>query len=678
MFNEMETIVESTGALIYIIDLSNYEIIYANKKCKEEFGEIVGKTCFKVLQKDFKSPCIFCPLQKQKINLIDIPIGTTYEWENENSINHHYYLFTDKIIEWLDGRKVKVQIGIDITKQKKLEKQILQEKDDFIKSFKTIIDSTIEGIIVYDENKKCIDVNAVAPKLLGYERNEMIGKDALDFIASESFNFVKEVINNDNQEPYEAKMIRKDGSIFPVILRGKDLTLLDKKIRISAVVDISDLKKKEKEISQLAYYDNLTGIPNRLLLRELLIQMVKEIKRVNSCGALLFIDLDYFKIINDTKGHNIGDIVLIETTNRIKNILRENDIIARLGGDEFIVAMKFSNNNENLVMNYINDISNKLLQEIRKPYIIQNFDFRLSASIGIVLFKNDSYSIDELMKFADTAMYNSKEKGRDRFSYFNPKLQQVIEQKADLTQKLRDAIENKEMVIHYQPQISYENNQHKIVSVEALVRWKDKEKGLLFPKKFISLADETNLIVPLGKLVFEKVLIQLKQWKEDSIKKDWKVSINISYKQFQEKFFYDFLKSQIEKYEIEPNKIKLELTENLLIKNTQETLDKIKELNDLGINLSIDDFGTGYSSLAYLKQLSINELKIDKSFIKELSNSLNDSIIVETILSIGNKFNLNVIAQGVETQEQYEKLISMGCKHFQGFLFKEPVSADLL
>lgn len=678
MLNEMETIVESTGALVYIIDLANYEIIYANKKCKEEFGEIVGKTCFKVLQKDLKNPCIFCPLQKQKINLMDIPIGTTYEWENENTINHHFYLFTDKIIEWSDGRKVKVQIGIDITKQKKLEKQILQEKDDFIKSFKTIIDSTIEGIIVYDENKKCIDVNAVAPKLLGYEKEEMIGKDALDFIAPESFNFVKEVINNDNQEPYEARMIKKDGSIFPVILRGKDLTLLDRKIRISAVVDISDLKKKEKEISQLAYYDSLTGIPNRLLLRELLIQMTKEIKRVNSCGALLFIDLDHFKIINDTKGHNIGDMVLIETTQRIKNILRENDIVARLGGDEFIVAMKFPYNDENLVMNYINEISNKLLQEIRRPYIIHNFDFRLSASIGIVLFKNDSYSIDELMKFADSAMYNSKEKGRDRYSYFNPKLQQVIEQKADLTQKLRDAIENKEMIIHYQPQISYENNQHKIVSVEAFVRWNTKEKGLLFANKFISLADETNLIVPLGKLVFEEVLIQLKQWQNDQIKKDWKVSINISYKQFQEKSFYDFLKSQIKKYEIDPNKIKLELTENLLIKNTQETLDKIKELNDLGINLSIDDFGTGYSSLAYLKQLSINELKIDKSFIKELSNSLNDSIIVETILSIGNKFNLNVIAEGVETQEQYEKLISMGCKHFQGYLFKEPVSADLL
>ncbi|MCT7912134.1 EAL domain-containing protein [Arcobacter lacus] len=554
MFNEMETIIESTGALIYVIDLSNYKIIYANKKSKEEFGEIIGKTCYEVLEKDLKSPCPFCPLQQQKINLIDIPIGTTYEWENKNSINHKHYLFTDKIIEWSDGRKVKVQIGIDITKQKELE----------------------------------------------------------------------------------------------------------------------------KEISQLAYYDSLTGIPNRLLLRELLIQMIKEIKRLNSYGALLFIDLDYFKIINDTKGHNIGDIVLIETTKRIKSILRENDIVARLGGDEFIVAMKFPNNDENLVVNYINEISTKLLKEIRKPYLIHDFDFRLSASVGIVLFRNDSYSIDELMKFADTAMYNSKEKGKDRFSYFNPKLQQIIEQKADLTQKLRNAIENKEMIIHYQPQISYENNQNKIVSVEALVRWKDAKKGLLFPEKFISLADETNLIVPLGELVFEEVLMQLKQWQNDPIKKDWKISINISYKQFQEKSFYNFLKSQIEKYEIEPNKIKLELTENLSIKNTQEILDKIKQLNNLGINLSIDDFGTGYSSLAYLKQLSINELKIDKSFIKDLPNNLNDSIIVETILSIGNKFNLNVVAEGVETQEQYEKLLSMGCKHFQGFLFKKPVNANLL
>lgn len=678
MLDDMEIIVESTGALVYIIDLSTHEVIYANSKCKKEFGEVTGKICYEVLQKNQIKPCEFCPLQQQNKNPISLPFGTTYEWENKNSINGKYYLFTDRITKWKDGRKVKVQIGIDITKQKSLEKQMIKEKDTFIKSFKTIIDSTIEGIIVYDENKKCLQVNAVAPKLLGYKKSEMIGKDALDFIAPSSFSLVKEVINNQNQEPYEAQMIRKDGSIFPVILRGKDLDFLGRKIRISAIIDITDIKKKEAEISQLAYYDNLTGIPNRFLLKELLFQMTKRIKRTGNFGALLFIDLDHFKIINDTKGHSIGDIVLIETTKRIQNVLRQSDILARLGGDEFIVAIEFSNSDKNLALNHLNDISNKILEEIKNPYFIYNYDFRLTASIGIILFKDDFYTIDDLMKFADTAMYTSKEKGRNTYSFFDPKLQKLLEEKTDLTNKLREAIDDDNILIYYQPQISHKNNKSKISGVEALVRWNEKKKGIITPDKFIPLAEETGLIIPLGKLILRKIFIQLKRWEDDLEKKDWRVSINISYKQFEEKNFVDDLKFLVKEYKINPKKIRLELTENLLIKNTQETLDKIKELHHLGISLSIDDFGTGYSSLAYLKQLSINELKIDKSFTKNLLNDTNDLIIIETIISIGKKFNLDVIAEGVESKEEYQKLLSMGCKHFQGYFFGKPVSANFL
>jgi diguanylate cyclase (GGDEF)-like protein/PAS domain S-box-containing protein len=672
-----ESIIENSGTLIYVIDLSTYEILYSNKKCKELFGDILNKICYKVFQKEKNEPCDFCPLKKGKNAKNSFPSGTLFNWENVNSLNNNNYIFVSHISEWIDGRKVAIQFGLDITEQKKLNAKILKEKDEFIETFKTIIDSTLEGIIIYDENKKCIQANKIALELLGYTEKEMKNKDALDFIAPNYKDYVKKVIHNDNQEAYEAEMIKKDGSTFPVILRGKNLKILNKNIRISAIMDISELKRKEKENLHLAQYDFLTGIPNRLMLREIFSFMSKKIKRNDCYGALLFIDLDNFKLINDLNGHKIGDLVLIETANRLKNLLRESDFIARLGGDEFIIILDINNNNKNQVIKDINIVSNKILKEIRKPYFIQGYDLRLTTSIGTILFKNN-HNLDELMKFADTAMYSSKEKGRDRFSYFDPKLQQLIEEKAKLTIKLRTAIEEKKLILYYQPQISTKNSENKIIGVEALIRWKDSEKGLIPPNSFIPLAEETGLIIPMGEWILNEAVKQLKSWEKDIEKKDWRISVNISLRQFERDNFVDMIFSLINAYNFNPSKLRLELTENLLIKNTQETLDKIKKLNQMGITLSIDDFGTGYSSLAYLKQLSIHELKIDQSFIRDIINDPNDFSIVETIISIGKKFDLEIIAEGVETIEHHEMLISMGCSNFQGYLFGRPVDINSL
>ena len=298
-------------------------------------------------------------------------------------------------------------------------------------------------------------------------------------------------------------------------------------------------------------------------------------------------------------------------------------------------------------------------------------NLRLTASIGIILFQEND-DLDELMKYADTAMYNSKEKGRNRFSYFDPKLQKIIEEKAYMIEKLSKAIEKNELVLHYQKQIITKNNESSIIGVEALIRWKQGNK-FIPPNSFIEIAEETGLIIPIGKWILIEAISQIKQWEKDEEKKDWRVSINISPKQFERNNFVDLLASLIKEYNINPNKLRLELTENLLITNIDETLEKIKELFDLGVTLSIDDFGTGYSSLAYLKKLPIHELKIDQSFIKDILIDTNDFSIVETILSIGGKFNLEVIAEGVETKEQHEMLVSMGCSYFQGYFFAKPI-----
>ena len=269
MLKEIQTIVENSGTLIYIIDLSTHEILYANKKCKEEFGDILNKTCYKVLQNEQAKPCFFCPLNQNKVAADLLPFGTLYNWEHKNTKNHKDYMFVSHISQWVDGRKVNIQFGIDISEQKKLEAKILKEKDEFIETFKIIIDSTLEAIIIYDEDKKCSQVNKVATKLLGFTEEEMLNKDALYFIAPQSKDLVRQVIKNDTQEAYESLMLRKDGSTFPAILRGKDIKVLDKNIRISAILDISEIKEREKEILQLARYDHLTGIPNRLMLKEI-------------------------------------------------------------------------------------------------------------------------------------------------------------------------------------------------------------------------------------------------------------------------------------------------------------------------------------------------------------------------------------------------------------------------
>ena len=672
MFKSMETAIDASGILVYSIDLETNEIIYANKNAKDTFGNVVGKTCYKVLQKNQKNPCSFCPITNQLTTSFPHSLESTYQWANKNSLNNEHYMFISHITKSEDNRKVNMQLGINITKEKVLEEKILEEKDNFITFFKTLINSTLEGIMVYDENLNCFQTNTIAPKLLSYKNDEMINKYLFDFIAPSSFNLIKNIIHEHNQEVYEVELLTKKGLILPVNLRIKELTLLGKKIKIVAIIDISEEKRKEKMILELAQYDSLTKIANRSLFKKQLLTMAKRNRRSNSYGAILFIDLDHFKMVNDTKGHNIGDMVLIETTKRIQKVLRQTDLLSRLGGDEFIIALDLNQSNKEDVINNVNFVAEKILEEIKKPYLISSFDLRLTASIGIVLFKDENQKIEDLMSFADTAMYNAKENGKNKYSYFDPQLQQIIKEKADLTKCLRDAIENEKMAVYYQLQILTKNNQDKIIGVEALIRWKDKEKGIISPDQFIPLAEETALIIPLGNWIIKEVMKQLKEWENDSIKKDWRISINISYRQFEQENFLEILTSLIEEYKINPSKLRLELTENLLIKDTQNVLRKINHLHKMGITLSIDDFGTGYSSLAYLKQLSINELKIDQSFIRDLVVDPNDSIIVETMLSIGSKFNLEVIAEGVETKEQHSKLSSMGCNLFQGYLFGKP------
>jgi len=661
----LQFIVDGIDAIIYIIDIENYEILYANKHCLEQFGSIIGKTCYSALQKDRKQPCDYCDLLDNKYPK---EVGSTYKWEHHNTLNNKHYIFSDKIT-LINDRKVKVQIGINITKQKELETKILEQKTKNIETFEALSNSTIEGLIIYDENKKCISTNSVAPELFGYEAQEMIGKSAFEFIAYESVNHIKNVINNQNQEPYEAIMLRKDGSKFPAILRGRDIQLEGKNIRVSAVMDITKIKEKEEEILQLAYFDSLTTLPNRTLLEDRASRLINKNNRNKNYGALMFIDLDNFKNINDTKGHIVGDKILVECAKNLSKTIRKYDTVARFGGDEFVVLIDTQHVDKNSAVKSIRTVANNILRRISQPLTIKNVEYQLTASIGISIF-NDNITFDELMKRADSAMYHSKDKGKNSFSFFDPKLQKEIERKTIIAEKLRGAIKNNKIKIHYQKQL---NQNQKVVGVEALLRWTDKTLGYVSPVEFIAIAEESDLILKLGNYVIEESIKLISSWEKDKIKKDWKISINISIKQFEKDNFAKIIEKHIYQYNIVPNKLRLEFTESLLLKNTEKTLEKINYLKKLGLTFSIDDFGTGYSSLSYLKKLPIDELKIDKSFIDDILTDENDETIVLAILEIGNKFGFEVIAEGVETKEMYEKLLTLGCKYFQGYYFAKPI-----
>jgi len=659
-------------ALVNIIDLQSNEIIYANERCIDEFGEVVGSTCYEVLQKDKNAPCYNCPSKK---DLLSYPVGTSFEWEHQNSINQKYYLFNEIIVLWDGNRKVKIQVGVDITQHKALEEELQEEKRSAVSSFETLLDATIEGIFLYDKDRKCKLANKVVADIFGYTKEEMVNVPALDFVAPESHELIKIHMQNKNQEPYEAILLRKDGTKFPGILRGHDLVLAGEKIRVSAVMDISESKKYEAKILKLAQYDLLTGLPNRALLKEHIHRAIQRSSRNFDYYALLFIDLDNFKTVNDTVGHNIGDMVLLEAARRLKKAIRSSDIVARLGGDEFVVLIDSEEMDKNLVIHQVNVIAQNILDELKVPYLIEENEFRITASIGIKLFNNDIMSMDELMKYADSAMYNAKEEGRNTFKFFNPKLQCVMEEKIILVDSLRQALEKSEMKLHYQPQVC---SKAKISGVEALIRWKHSKKGFIPPSEFIPVAEESGLIIELGEWIVEEAVKQIKRWEADSQKCDWRVSINVSSKQFEDAKFISMIENILHKYGVKAEKIRLELTEGILIKNIDETLIKLHELKKMGLSLSIDDFGTGYSSLSYLKKLPIDELKIDQSFIRELIEDVNDEVITQTIITIGNQFGLEVIAEGVETKEQYEKLIDMGCHYFQGYLFSKPKEAELL
>lgn len=468
-------------------------------------------------------------------------------------------------------------------------------------------------------------------------------------------------------EVYKAPFYDEEGNIIGTVGSGRDITKL-KKIQKDLESSLKSVDQHKELLEYQANHDSLTDLPNRTLFMDRLNQAVHTAKRNNNKVAILFIDLDDFKEINDSLGHEIGDKVLIKFAKRMNKNMRESDTLARLGGDEFCVILNNISENKS-VLNFIN----KCMKSIKKPFLIGNSTFYIGMSIGVALYPMDGTSAELLLQNSDAAMYKAKEINKSSYSFYNSDMTQKAQDRIFIEAELRKAFKQDELKVYYQPQVDSKTD--KLVGMEALVRWEHPTMGFINPDKFIPFAEETGMIVELDRIVMKKSMKQFKKWKLDGFHTG-KLSLNLAMKQLEEKDFVEYLQKLVKENKLEYEMIEFEVTETSIMKNPEHSIEILKKISDLNISISVDDFGTGYSSLSYLKKLPIHKLKIDKTFVDELPNDDEDIAISKTIISLCKNLNLDVIAEGVESIEQKDFLLQNGCNSIQGYYYSKALSAE--
>jgi diguanylate cyclase (GGDEF)-like protein/PAS domain S-box-containing protein len=533
-----------------------------------------------------------------------------------------------------------------------------------------------EGIVITDADRVILKTNRAFTEITGYTAEDAAGRTPrLLQSGRHDADFYREMwqrIVSDGSWQGEIWNRRKNGEIFPEWLTITAVGDSRGEIThyVGTLIDITARKAAEKEIEYLAFYDLLTKLPNRRLLLDRLQQALAGSARSRRKAALLFIDLDNFKILNDTSGHDVGDQLLVEVARRLATCVRDGDTVARLGGYEFVVMLEDLSHNAREAAAQAKLVGEKILSLLGRPYAVAGREHHSTPSIGATLFSDNEDSVDELLKQADIAMYQAKAAGRNTLRFFDPDMQAALAARALLEAALRLGIHERQFVLHYQPQV---DGSGRIIGAEALLRWQHPERGMVSPAQFIPVAEETALILPIGQWVLECACRQLNVWARDRRCGDLHLSINVSARQFRQGDFVDRVRVALNNSGAPAERLKLELTESLVLDNIDDTIDKMHALKALGVGFSMDDFGTGYSSLAYLTRLPLDQLKIDQSFVRNLPDSANDAAVVQTIITLARSLGLAVIAEGVETEAQRQFLEQHGCPTYQGYLASKPV-----
>ncbi len=533
-----------------------------------------------------------------------------------------------------------------------------------------------EGMIVTDPNGVIIRVNQAFTRLTGYSAEEAVGKTPhLLSSGRHDKTFYQRMWVSLKEHGFWQGEIwnrRKNGMVYAEWLNISSVVAADGTVThyVASFSDLTNNKEAAAEIHRLAYYDPLTKLPNRRLFQEQLAKALAVSGRSRKYGALLFIDLDNFKSLNDTLGHDMGDMLLTQVSTRLLGCTREGDTVARQGGDEFVVMLEELNQNPEEAAIQAEDVGEKILTALNRPYQLSSYECHSTPSIGITLFNDQSETVDDLLKRADIAMYAAKATGRNTLRFFDPSMQSAVTARATLEADLHRALAENQFKLYFQLQAQHD---HQVIGAEVLLRWDHPEHGLISPSEFIPLAEESRLILPIGLWVLDAACAQLKLWEDIPQTRHLQLAVNVSAHQFHQACFVEQVCAVLEKHGVQPERLKLELTESLVLGNIDDTIIKMQELKKIGVDFSMDDFGTGYSSLSYLTQLPIDQLKIDQSFVHNIGVKPTNAVIVQTIIGMADNLGMKVIAEGVETEEQRAFLELHGCPAVQGYLFGRPL-----
>ena len=549
----------------------------------------------------------------------------------------------------------------------------------------TILDNMVDGVITINAQGLMQSFNQAASRMFGFAPDEVLGHNVSMLMPQPHrgqhdgylHNYHSTGVARIMGAPREVEGQRRDGTPFPMSLSVSKITRAGQPIFIGLVRDVTERREYEDEIRRLAFYDPLTHLPNRRLLMDRLKHAITASDRTGQHGALMFLDLDHFKQLNDSLGHDVGDLLLQQVAKRLQACVREIDSVARLGGDEFVVLLEALSIHPQEAAAQTEAIASKILYALGHSYALREHSHNSTPSIGIVVFMESHETMDDVLKKADVAMYQAKAAGRNTFRFFDPAMQATASAHAALEQDMRQGLVRGEFVLHYQIQVQIDAQGHTATTgAEALVRWKHPVRGMVPPAQFIGLAEETGMILPLGQWVLETACTQLVAWARVPDTAHWSLAVNVSAAQFAQADFVDRVSAALQKTGANPALLKLELTESMLMDNVEDIIVKMNAIKTHGVRLSLDDFGTGYSSLSCLKRLPLDQLKIDQSFVRDLLTDPNDAVIARTVVALGHSLGLKVIAEGVETLEQRDILASIGCDAFQGYYFGRPVPAS--
>lgn len=564
----------------------------------------------------------------------------------------------------------------DIHTRKLVELHLRESESKFATAFQS---SPVAASIASLAEGRFIEANEKYLRDFGWSRGELLGRTTLDIRlwpdSGVRTQWAEALKARGSVVDYETTWVHRNRDIRNVSISGEIIDYDGQPCILAYVTDITERKAAEAQIHSLAFFDALTGLPNRRLLLNRLELTLSAAQRSQRLAALLFIDLDNFKSLNDTYGHNKGDLLLKMVADRLSAAVREGDTVSRLGGDEFVVMLDNLSPDALLAASQAEGVAEKILLELDRSYAIGEIDFHNTPSIGVTLFGDQPEEIDEPLKRADTAMYQAKAAGRNTIRFFDPLMQAAVSARLQLETDLRSALAGQGLYLEYQPQVDAAG---RITGAEALARWQHPQRGRVSPAEFIPVAETSGLILPLGARILQAACEQLREWSTQPAMAGLELAVNVSARQFRDPEFVPVVLEVLKKTGANPQRLKFELTESMLIEEVDSVIAKMTTLKAHGVGFSLDDFGTGYSSLAYLKRLPLNQLKIDQSFVRDVLHDPNDAAIARMVIVLADTLGLSVIAEGVETQAHRDALVALGCLSFQGYFFSRPVSADAL